>query len=756
MIDFLKKKKPLKKQSPADKMKLLKLVAERMLGAKWVYFKKIKHADKSFHLLGEANLAEQMKATQSALRFTSKTARKALWSTFKSSVSDVKTKGGVKEGLPALPEVGEGEVTTLPPGLDAFIVRWTPIKFMLTSKLIRDKGVATPRHSEGLVAKLMFKVVGFYLDPENWDPETLCVYLRKIDESSEYQEVASALEPLKNDLAKFAETFVPFKFGKATLSKDNSQEQDTFDDAFGTESFDDQLKSLYLYHVIYEGMEQFLFKYYLTLLFSTPNRRAQRYLADIFRPAIAKAIENKNVFLGSFETDRSKKAFVGPYQEYCQKRAADPPKQRIDGPKAIYESWTYNLPLIERNALPFRLQREPEETEAWGRYLKIYLHDIRPQPSQPEAPAEGDAAQGEGGQEAEAKAPVEEQEPGWERPHLEKPQRYFAMMLLLNQMLLCSDAQRHARKLLLERFKERVMADKDLAQKRVVELKKKAEKKLREMDRKVRKLKRMKQEESVKVFEADIERFKTQVEERAKTILADAAAELANQKRRLKALFEEVAREQARKKGISAGLVTQLANHLDPGEAFLGEFTAFVGEEIEREYLKDLEPFYTNLFAILHPSIQDKTKLIQSLNKSAPEDGVRLELSEEEQEETRRTIEQLKAKLTGIKPDLFSSKVVVLQHLIPIDDLFELSLSNRTLGHLLQCKVTSPKNPKSTPLPPQLAKALLVLNSVVNPVPNNDLLIKGRETVPDPANRINVTQLGKLYQELEHKRATAS
>ncbi|MDT8447069.1 MAG: hypothetical protein RRB13_09300 [bacterium] len=760
MIDFLKKKKPLSRQSPADRMSLLKLSAERMLGAKWIYFKKIKSTEKSFHLLGEASLAEQMKATQSALRFTSKTARKAFWSTFKASAADVKSKGGVKTGIPDLPETaGEGEVVSLPPNLDAFIIQWTPIKFLLNAKMIREKGVATPRHSEGLVAKLMFKVVCFYADPTNWDANKLCFYLRKIEENSEYQEVAAALEPLKNDLNKFVENFVPFKFGKASLSKDATQEQDTFDDAFGAESFDDQVKTLYLYHLIYEATEQFLFKYFALLVFSTPNKRAIRYLSDIFRPAIAKAIENKNIFLGSFETDRTKKAFGAPYQEYVKKRDADPPKIRIDGAKAIYESWSYNLAMIQRHALTFRIDRVPELNSEWGEFLKLYLFDIRPLP--PAAVPVPNETGEEGATEAAeapepAPAPAEEGEPEWERPHVDKSFRYYGMMFLLNQMMLCSDAQRHSRKLLLERFKERVLGDKALAQNRVVELKKQAEKKLREMDRKVKKLRRMKQEDSAQVFEADIEKFKTQVEERGKSILADAMADLATQKRRLKALFEEVAREQARKKGVSAGLITQLANQLDSEEVFLAEFTAFVVDELEKDYLKDLEPLYAALFEVLHPSIQDKTKLIQSLKKSSPEDGVKLELSQEELEENKMMIERLKAKLAQLKPDLFTSKLVVLQHLIPVSDLFELSLTNATLFHLLQLKVTSPLNPKSVPLQPPLAKALLALNSVVNPVPTNDLRIKGREKVPDPASRINVTQLQKLISDLAHQRATAS
>jgi len=113
------------------------------------------------------------------------------------------------------------------------IVQWCPLKFMIPSKVIREKGVATQRHSEGLVGKLLFKVVGFYALPENWNRKKITHYLWKIDDAMAYKDVVPYLEPLKKDLQKFSEVYELFKFGKASLSKDATQDADSFEDAFG-------------------------------------------------------------------------------------------------------------------------------------------------------------------------------------------------------------------------------------------------------------------------------------------------------------------------------------------------------------------------------------------------------------------------------------------------------------------------------------------------------------------------------------------
>ena len=330
MLDILTSTKTIEDQTAAEKLHILKMLAQQILGAKWVYYRKIKHAGEGFKLFREKSLMEQMKATQAALKFTSKHAKKTYRNTYKNTLNDIKKFTVFKtQDFPELPEVPMGED---PPALEAehdeVILTWTPIKFLLPARTIREKGIATQPHSEGLVAKLFFKLVGFYASTENWDKEKLTIYLRKLDLNSSYSEVTTALAPLKDDLLKFSELYVPFKFGKASISKDKTSDANAFEDDLG-EGFEDQLRTLYWYHFIYWGMEIFLLRYYLLLVSSTSSKAAIRALSQIFKPAIFKAIENHIIFETSLETEASKKQFRRPYREYRRKRQNEPKKKKV-------------------------------------------------------------------------------------------------------------------------------------------------------------------------------------------------------------------------------------------------------------------------------------------------------------------------------------------------------------------------------------------------------------------------------------------
>ncbi len=369
--------KDIENQTPEEKMYLLKLTANQMLGAKWIYYRKIKRGDKGFNVFKEKSLMEQMKATRSALRFTTKTARKLYRAAYQECVKEIKDNTDLKEGFPKLPEIIEGQDTpSLTSEFDAVIISWTPIKFLTPAELIRSKGKATQRHSEGLIAKLFFKVVGYYADPRNWENGKLTLYLRKINKQSTHQEIVAALEPLKNDLRKFSDSYELFKFGKGTLSKDIAQDADAFDDAMGVESFESQVKSLYWYNTIHRAMELFLFRYYLTLLTATASTDAVRYIASIFEPVLAKSIENKNMFLGSFEIDRTKKEFRLPYQQLVQQKLKEPFKKMIKTKEGIFETYSYNLPMLENVTISPKLETVPAENSEWWNFVRHYILNI--------------------------------------------------------------------------------------------------------------------------------------------------------------------------------------------------------------------------------------------------------------------------------------------------------------------------------------------------------------------------------------------
>ncbi len=723
MLEILSSTKTIKDQIPSEKVYILKMLAHQMLGSKWVYFRKIKHAGEGFKLFREKSLMEQMKATQAALKFTSKHARKQYRTFYKEALKDIKINTGARnENFPPSPEYEEGNIIpSLTSEHDEVLISWTPVKFMLPSKTIREKGIATQRHSEGLVAKLLFKVAGYYAASENWDDEKLTFYLRKIETDSSYQDVSAALSPLKNDLQKFTEGYEPFKFGKASLSKDKTTDEGVFDDTFGVESFEDELRTLYWYHFIYWGMELFLFRYYLTLVTSTECKQAIRYLTQIFEPALLKAIENKIVFQGSFETDRAKKKYRMPYRKYQQDKLNEPLIKKIKTQNGLFESYTYNHTMFENDSIEYKIDKKPSRDSEWANFIKFSILN------------------------ASSYKRIKEEIVPEEIPF---EMTEYALMHICKSIVSCTQFERRARHKILERFKKRLETDKELIVKRVREVKQRGEKQINLMERKVTKLRRMKQTDAAEVYLRDIDNHKKKIQEKSDEIQESAQLEMTMQRRRLQSLFQELSQEKDIDEGRSAKTFLTLIKDLTPQGDFVHDFIKRVSNFIRMEYETDLEPFYKNMFTILNPSTQEKVILIQSLEKSGGVDAIKLSLTDEEKEKTQNMINLLKAKIKGGMPDIFICKIIFLTSLIPIENIFKLSVDNKSLKLLLSLKVTSPKNAKPTHLPEVIVKALMVLNLVTNPVPKHSIIQPGREHVKDPQQAINSAILSQLLEEL--------
>lgn len=728
--------KELKDQSPEDQMYLLKLIAHQMLGAKWMYYKKIKRGDQGLKLFKEASLMEQMKATRSALRFTTKNTKKLYRFAYQECLKEIKKYAGIKEGMPELPEAEEGEeLPAMTSEFDAVIIAWTPLKFLTPAQKIRDKGSATQRHTEGLIAKLYFKVAAYYARPESWDTRKLTLYLRSITRDSTRQDIVSALEPLKMDLQKLSETYVPFKFGKASLSKDAVNDIDAFDDAMSVESFESQIQTLYWYDFIYQALESFLIRYYLTLITSTASFTAIQYITSIFEPALAKASENRVLFMGSFETDHSKKSFRVPYQEYVEKKQHEPLKKKLKTKEGIYESYCYTLPLLDELRMPFDLDAPPEENSTWWQFLEQYILAI----GRPIINLSEDDPQYE---------EVETFNQEMDRI-VELPTRQYLLLQLMRALVNYATNKRQAKYLILERFKQRIKSEYELEVKRVEEIRKMAQKKLREMEKRVGKFKRLKQEETVNTLNSDIEKFKGKLEERIAHIRQSSKNELNQQKSRLNNLFDEVSKEKSLNLAISARYLIEGIEKIDPGGEFIRSMANFIASEIERSYSKELEPLYKNLFDVFNFTPQEKLLIIQSLDKFADPGSVRLTLDDAEKAEMEKGIDDIKDKIETESPGVFENKVIFQTRTILIGDLLKMSLDSQSIHNLLCLKIASSQSTQMKNLKPDTIRAIVDLNKKVNPLPKNNVIQSGREKDKDFEKRINASKLESILNQLQ-------
>lgn len=736
MLNTTSAVKELKSQSTEDQMYLLKLIAHQMLGAKWMYYRKIKRGDQGLKLFKEASLMEQMKATRSALRFTTKNTKKLYRFAYQECLKEIKKYAGIKEGFPELPEAAEGEdLPSLTSEFDALIIAWTPLKFLTPAQKIRDKGTATQRHTEGLIAKLYFKVAAYYARPESWDVRKLTLYLRKITKESSHQEIVAALEPLKTDLQTLSDIYIPFKFGKASLSKDVANDIDAFDDAMSDESFESQIQTLYWYDFIYQAVEQFLVRYYLTLITSTASFDAIQYITSIFEPALSKAAENRVIFLGSFETDHSKKAFRVPYQEFVEKKKKEPPVKKLKTREGIYESYSYNLQLLDELKISFDLEETPGSESKWWEFLEQYILAI----GRPIITLEDDDPQQD---------EIEAFNLEMDRI-IELQTRQYVLLQLMRSLVTYSTNKRQSKYLILERFKQRIKSEYELEVKRIEEMRKMAQKKLREMEKKVGKFKRLKQEETVNTLTRDVETFKEKLEEKINHIRQSSKNELSQQKERLNSLFDEVSREKSLNLAVSARYVMETIQDIDPGGEFISTYAEFLAAEIEKNYSKDLEPLYKNLFDVFNLSASEKLLIIQSLDKSADPGSVKLTLNNDEQAAMENVVEDMKSAIEKETPDVFNSKVILQTRTIVIGDMLKMSLDSQSIHNLLCLKIASHQTTQRKNLKPDTIRAIVELNKHINPMPKNRIIQPGKEKDKNYEKRINAAMLDNILNQIQ-------
>jgi len=321
-------------------------------------------------------------------------------------------------------------------------------------------------------------------------------------------------------------------------------------------------------------------------------------------------------------------------------------------------------------------------------------------------------------------------------------------MNIMTTMINCNQSKRLARYKILERFKERVKNDQELETKRIEEIRKQAEKKLRELKKRKGKLERLKQHDALNLISKDIELFESGIDERIEIIKKDSIEQLRLQKKRLNTLFQEIAKEKSINLGSTSRLLWKLIQKIDSDGEFVKDFPHFISQSIQTNYSKELEPFYLNIYNILDLSISDKVLIKQSLEKSGGEKPVKLLLNEDEEKQFQTSIASMKEGIQKQVPDLFQCKVVFQTTLIPVDDLFNLSLDNKSLNTLLLLKIASPKTTQKFSLNADTIKATLELNSLHNPLPKNRIIQEGKEKEKLPEKRINASVLSNLLEDL--------
>ena len=186
-----------------------------MLGERYAYYNKIRHAGEGFSLIPGKNLEELMEATRSALSLATKTLNGGIAAAYNKIIDEVSNSGTAPEGWPEKVDFPDrNNPPELGPEDDAVILGWHPLRFMNLAKPVRDKGKGLDFYSDGLVKKLYFKVIGYYADPSHWVPERVGFMIASLEPEAPALDVNNKLSGLKSELELFVNSYEMFKFGR--------------------------------------------------------------------------------------------------------------------------------------------------------------------------------------------------------------------------------------------------------------------------------------------------------------------------------------------------------------------------------------------------------------------------------------------------------------------------------------------------------------------------------------------------------------
>jgi hypothetical protein len=681
----------------------LNMQAYHWLGPRYRYFNKIRNASKGgLDLFGDRNLEELMEATRSALSIVTKTLNAGLVSAHNNVIDAVANVGAEPEGWPAKIEMPD---RNNPPNVsvaqDALIVGWMPLKFLNLAKAVRDKGKGLDIYAEGLAKKLYFKVVGYYGDPGHWNADRLAFMLGELPPDAPVLDVTNRLSGLKADLDLFASSYQLFKFGRAPRTGTDASTKNTLEDALEV-SQEELVRDLYFQHFIIAGLEQFLFRYYLTLLGATSNPRALRALTTMFEPALAKCVENRLQFQASFLTEKEKIRLRTEFQSFAHDLEARPVVEEVEEKGHPVRQINYTTRLLDLTAYARAPRLSERHAQTWAAYLRAHV--------------------------------IERAGGGPAQPLL---------LEILNTLVRTAKLEIDGKLKVAQSLRAFALEREKQEQRQVALMKKKVAEAKRKKMTSARKFKVLEQTDMAKTVEEeavaleqkglqDVETMEQAIAKRKEALLARAAQ------------YEETGQDNVWQAAArSAGAVYQIATSLDTEGHFQNEFVTWLLGQIREGADGSAQELYKHLFDVmpgLHPAQKIiLRKALESKLELAPDELV---VSEEEQRAYREQIVTRKTELNMAAPGVFDLRLDHGALRATMEQLLAAGITNPSLRLLMQIPM-NPPGKSAAKLPPPLVQKLLQLNALINPFPELDLILPNVEETAPPAKRLNFNRLAK-------------
>ena len=676
--------------------------AMQWLGQRYEWYNKIRTAKKGgLKIFKEASLEEQMEATRSALVLVSNTLNTSLMMAYNAVIDAVKNLKNEPEDWPGKVEGDRASAPLLTPEQDATVIAWSPVKFLNLAKQVRDKGKGLDFYVDGLVKKTYFKVIGYYSDPRNWDPERMGYFLTGLEPDAGLQEVQGRLGSLKSEMDLFVLSLFPFKFGKVSRRKEAGQ-KNAIDDTFDIS--DDELKrDLYFQTYLWTGLDRFFFRYYATLLSATENPRALRQISNIFHPVLAKISEINHRFQSSFATEREKLRIRKDFIEFQKQRESLPPVETIEVKGRQVRRINYTMRLLEGSSYSRAMQFNDRQKAVWVQWLETRVL-------------------------GEMNAPL----------------GYGVLLEILNTMIwdtMCSmegkvkaagdmrafsDEQEKLGKLQLAQHKKRLEEEKRKKARAIGKFK--AQEQMNMVETITKEM-----EELVRTGTARNEQMEEGIKKRREAMIA-----------RVDQLETAARKDREENLGKNAAALFNLIPPLDENRSFRGGLVAYLMNHLQEDKEETAHLLYRNLFSVIDDLFPTEKMMLRSAiaQKMTLEEND-LQVSAEDMQAYQQQIVTRKAELNTEVPGLLEQRLSQGPVPVKVEELLNLNLTGASLRLLLSLNFSGTNMP-SGKIPGEAVKKLLMLNQLTNPLPEHDIILPNVEASAQALKRVNFNRLQKL------------
>lgn len=679
--------------------------AKNFLGPRYQWYNKIRNAKtEGLALFREKGLEEQMEATRSALSLVTKTVNNGLLLSYNSVVDGVKNSGTAPEDW--LEKVDTGDRSD-PPKLndvqDALIIAWNPLKFLNLMKAVRDKGKGLDFYADGLIKKLTFKIVGFYTEPSNWDASRLGYFLATLDKEANLQDVQSRLGMLKTELDIFVSSYQMFKFGRVRGKQDPGN-KNALEETFEVTD-QDMVKDLYFQSILVNGLEHFLLRYYLTLLSSTENPKAQHYLTQIFQPALAKVEEIHQRFQASFAMERDKLRLREAYMTLARQQEAQPPVEVVEVKGQKSRKITYNHRRLEAVAFPRQGKFSEKGVGNWAAFLKRSI--------------------------------LSKEDP---------LQAFPLVMEVMNTLVQMTQNAMEGKILVAKAMRDFAEEQERLGKVQLTNRKKAYDEASRKRMREMGKFKSQKQQNMVETIKQELE----DMEQKLQSDLKNLGESI--EKRKLahigRAEQLEIAAKNEREKflGKNASVVYQLLMRMDVEKKLRGGMVPVLASYIQEDKDDLSHLLYRNLFGVFNDLFPTEKMVLKSTVEG------KLELEEHEliiaPEEMAKYQQQIQTRIMELNealPGIMEYRVVTGALQARLEQIINVGITMNSLMLVLQLPFNAPNQPANK-FPGEVVKKLMTINQLSHPMPEHDLILDNVESTAPPQKRLNLNRLQKLIE----------